>query len=202
MTKAVYYRDQVLETIARRAIKAHNPELLSSPRAIPIEEIIGTLGLEIDYQYIRNNGRILGETVFDDTLIPVYDKDGGQYALISVKRGTIIIDAGLLAPRRIGRLRFTLAHELGHWLIHQDIYTGSGESAAMTDKPMKSSEADTVIERQADRLASYLLMPSGQVKMAFNHNRNRTDCVDMLAELFGVSRQAMDYRLRDLRLTT
>ncbi|MDR1619184.1 MAG: ImmA/IrrE family metallo-endopeptidase [Clostridiales bacterium] len=196
----VYYRDQALEAIARRVVKTHDAALLSSPRAIPIEEIIGTCGLEIDYQYIRNNGRILGETIFDDTLIPVYDKDNGQYSFISVRRGSIIIDASLLQPAKIGRLRFTMAHELAHWLIHQEIYTGTGESAAMLNKPLKSSEADAGLERQADRLACFLLMPTGQVKTAFYHNRNHADLTAAIANLFGVSRQAMDIRLKELRL--
>ena len=199
MTRIVY-RDQALEAIARRAIKAHDAALLSSPSTIPIEEIIGTCGLEIDYQYIRNNGRILGETIFDDTVIPVYDKDNAQYSLICVRRGDVIIDASLLPPRKIGRLRFTMAHELAHWLIHQEIYTGSGENAAMTSKPAKSSDADAAIERQADRLACFLLMPAGQVKTAFYHHHNHTDPAAVMANLFGVSRQAMDIRLRELRL--
>ncbi len=196
----VHYRDEALEMIARRAIKAHDPAPLSSPLAIPIEEIIDTLGLEIDYQHIRNNGRILGETIFDDTLLPVYDKEEKQYTLIPVKRGTIIVDAGLLHPQRTGRFRFTLAHELAHWLMHQEIYTGTGKSAALLSQPVKSSEANSSIERQADRLASFLLMPAGQVKMAFYHNRGKVGMVSILATLFGVSRQAMDIRLRELRL--
>ena len=195
------HKEQVLEAIARHVIKAYNPSLLISPQAIPIEKLIGAHNLEIDYQYIRKNGRVLGETVFDDIVIPIYDKEKEEYSLISVKRGTILADASLLQPRMAGRLRFTLAHELSHWLIHQEIYTGTGENAAMTKKPLKSSEANAAIERQADRLACFLLMPAGQVKMAFHRSRSLADPATSLAQLFEVSRQAMDIRLRDLRLT-
>jgi len=190
-----------LEAIARHIIKEYDPWLLASPQTIPIEKMIGTRDLEIDYQYIRKNGRVLGETVFDDTLVPVYDKEKGEYFLIAVKRGTILADASLLQPRMAGRLRFTLAHELSHWLIHQEKYTGTGERAAMTRNPLKSSDTDAETERQADRLASFLLMPAGQVKMAFYRNRKHADPVASLARLFEVSRQAMDIRLRELRLT-
>ena len=31
-------------------------------------------------------------------------------------------DASLLRCRTQGRLRFTAAHELAHWLIHQELY--------------------------------------------------------------------------------
>jgi len=194
------YRDQVLEAIARRIVKEYDPWLLASPQAIPIEKMIGTHDLEIDYQYIRNNGRILGETIFDDTVVPIYDKEKSEYSLIAVKRGTILVDASLLQTRMVGRLRFTQAHEFSHWLVHQDVYNGTGENAAMTKKPVKSSDVDVAIERQADRLACFLLMPAGQVKMAFHRNRNFSDPVPVLARLFEVSRQAMDIRLRELRL--
>jgi Zn-dependent peptidase ImmA (M78 family) len=40
-------------------------------------------------------------------------------------------------------------------------------------------------------LATSLLMPKNQVKKAFFKVRNRTNAVAELAELFGVSKQAM-----------
>ncbi|MDR0818588.1 MAG: ImmA/IrrE family metallo-endopeptidase [Oscillospiraceae bacterium] len=195
------YRDNVLETIARLVIKEYNPELLTCPTAIPIEDIIERqYGLVIDYQYIRNNGRILGETVFDDTWIPVYDKENSRYMWIEVKGGTIIADASLLNNRSDGRLRFTLAHELSHWLIHQNIYAGSGMPAAMTKNAVKSSDEGATIERQADTLSSFLLMPAGQVKMAFHRARPTADSAAALADMFGVSKQAMQIRLKEMRL--
>jgi Zn-dependent peptidase ImmA (M78 family) len=59
-----------------------------------------------------------------------------------------------------------------------------------------SLEEDSVIERQADKLASALLMPTAQVKRAFYRNRN----ADALALQFGVSRQAMSIFLRNHNL--
>jgi Zn-dependent peptidase ImmA (M78 family) len=43
-------------------------------------------------------------------------------------------------------------------------------------------------------------MPKGTVKMAFHRNRSDGRVVDMLAGLFGVSRQAMEIRLNEMRL--
>ena len=100
----------------------------------------------------------------------------------------------------IGRLRFTLAHELGHWFIHQEIYTGTGESAAMMKIPVKSLETNAVIEHQANRLATFLLMPAGQVKIAFHRTRYEDNPTALLAKLFCVSRKAMGIRLQELRM--
>jgi hypothetical protein len=198
----INYRDQALEVIARRVIKEYDPALLTNPVAIPIEDIMEQqYGLILNYQYIRNNGRILGETTFDDMPVAVYDKEEGGYTWVIAKAGTVFLDASLLAPRNIGRLRFTEAHELAHWLIHREIYEGSGNTAAMLkNNPASSSGEDVLIERQADRLACFLLMPGGQVKMAFNHVRNSADPVAEVAGTFGVSRQAMSIRLSELHL--
>jgi Zn-dependent peptidase ImmA (M78 family) len=133
--------------------------------------------------------------------VAVYDKEEGGYTWVRAKAGTVFLDASLLAPRNIGRLRFTEAHELAHWLIHREIYEGSGNTAAMLkNNPASSSGEDVLIERQADQLACFLLMPGGQVKMAFNHARNSVDPIAEVAGTFGVSRQAMSIRLTELHL--
>lgn len=72
--KKAYYREQALERIARDVITAYDPRLYyGSPAAIPIEDIIEAQGLVLEYQYLRNNGRVLGETIFDDGLTAIYD---------------------------------------------------------------------------------------------------------------------------------
>ena len=76
----------------------------------------------------RKNGRILGKTVFDTGLEAVYDMELGEYTLFPVKAGTILIDASLCEEETsTGRLRFTEAHELSHWILHKGLYVGTGE---------------------------------------------------------------------------
>jgi len=196
------YRDAALETIARNIIKKYDASLLSAPVPIPVEDIMEQqYGLRIEFQYIRNNGRILGETVFDDALVAVYDKEYKEYTLLPAKSGTVFIDASMIDCRKDGRFCFTCAHELAHYVLHQDIYTGSGQTAAMLDKPKKSSDTDKAIEHQANRLAGFLLMPSGTVKMAFHRfGRNQRDPALALSKVFEVSREAMEYRLQEMGL--
>ena len=195
------YRNEVLEAIARKVIAMYDPRLLYAPAPTPVEIIMERVyGLSIEYQYIRKNGRVLGETIFANVKIPIYDIVNGEYKLVPVEQGTVIIDVSLLNSGNDGRFRYTCAHELAHWIIHKELFTQKGEMAAMT-KTARSSEADNAIERQADRLAGYLLMPSGTVKMAFYRSHHMTgDRVAYLAKLFGVSKQAMGYRLKEMRL--
>lgn len=200
----VKFRERTLESIARNVIKKYDSTLLGcDPREIPIEDIIEkAFHLEIQFLYIRNNGRILGETVFEDAPVAIYEKENSVgYTLIKVKKGTIIIDASLINSRNDGRLRFTCAHELAHWLIHNDYYSNLDINAAMKKNIAKSSETDKFIERQADMLAGFLLMPTGQVKMAYNRMRNTTNNpISDLSKLFNVSQKAMEIKLNSCSL--
>ena len=201
MIEIKYLRPELLEAIARNTLKKYDESLVSGydAKEVPIEDIIESMGLSLEYQYIRNNGRILGETVFDDAYVPIYNMDEKRYELIFVERGTIILDASLLRCRTRGRHRFTAAHELAHWIIHQELYSGTGDAAAMLKSLSKSSEADRRIELQADMLASALLLPISQVKKAF-YRTSGEDRVSRLAAQFGVSNQAMEIRLRNHHL--
>lgn len=196
-----YMHPELLEAIARSVLKSYNPLLVTGVEAVsvPIEDIIESLGLSLEFQYIRKNGCILGETVFDDDYIPLYKMEQKKYELVFMERGTIIIDASLLQSKTDGRLRFTCAHELAHWLIHQELYSGSGDTAAMHKSATKSSDEDKVIERQADMLAGALLMPLNQVKRSFYRTTGENK-IETLAWRFGVSRQAMEIRLMKHRL--
>jgi len=176
-----------------------------------VEEIMEKVyGLTIEYHYIRKNGRILGETIFVDAEVPIYERRNDEgYKLIRVKAGTVIIDAGLLHKRvgNEGRLRFTCAHELAHWVIDKDYFMEHGVMAAMTkDKRGKaivsrSSETDVIVERQANRMASRILMPKCTLKQAFYQARKNTaEIATELSVLYGVSKQAMEIRLKELGL--
>lgn len=80
MPKA-YYSEQTMENIARRVLNAFDGRLYTGkPCAIPIENIIEWHGLIMEFQYIRKNGRILGQTIFDTGLEAVYDMERMEYA--------------------------------------------------------------------------------------------------------------------------
>ena len=146
-----YYTEQTMESIARRVLDAYDTHLYrGQPRAIPIEDIIERHGLTLEFQYLRKNGRILGKTVFDTGLEAVYDMELGEYTLFPVKAGTILIDASLCEEETsTGRLRFTEAHELSHWILHKGLYVGTGESAAL-----QPAVKETSMEIQANMLGS------------------------------------------------
>ena len=195
-----YYTEQAIEGIARRVLDAYDARLYrGQPCTIPIEDLIERYGLTLEFQYLRKNGRILGKTVFDHGLEAVYDMEQGQYTLFPVRAGTILIDASLCEEESsTGRLRFTEAHELAHWILHKGLYTGTGESAAL-----QPAVKETSMETQANMLGSALLMPMPMVKRCFYQMRSGRDdhaVVCAMAEVFQVSRQAMWIRLANHHL--
>ena len=148
-------RIAAIEAIARKILMEYDPALLEGePCAIPIETIIETkFDLILEYHILRKNGSILGETIFDDGAVILYDQYQHEYRLIGVKAGTILIDERLCEPQRLGRLRFTCGHELAHWVLHKKLYTGTGDVAAY-DGNSSTDESNGIIERQADANAS------------------------------------------------
>ena len=92
----------------------------------------------------------------------------------------------------VRRRRFTLAHELSHYLLHRDLI-GDG----IVDDGLYRSALSTAIERQANRYAAGLLMPAGLVRQAW-----RAGCTtpEAMSERFNVSAQSAQIRLRDLNL--
>ena len=189
------YRLDAIETIGRKILQEYDPALLDGPpQAVPIETIIETkFDLTLEYHCLRKNGSILGETIFDEGAAILYDQDEKRYRLIAVKAGTILVEERLCVDRLLGRLRFTCAHELGHWVLHQKLYSGTGDVAAYEGKT-SLDESYGLVEWQADALATALLMPLPQIKRSFYRlraGRSHEHLVAEMARTFQVSKQAM-----------
>jgi hypothetical protein len=88
------------------------------------------------------------------------------------------------APRR----RFTVAHEVGHHLLHSD-----GAAVLCRPADVETTRGDLrAREREANRFAAELLMPEAMVREAAD--REGPDPI-ALAGRFGVSDVAMGFRL-------
>jgi Zn-dependent peptidase ImmA (M78 family) len=91
------------------------------------------------------------------------------------------------------RQRFTVAHELAHFLLHRDMI-GNG----VTDDVLYRSTLSDSREAQANRLAADLLMPRTLVDEWIERARSlrvEDDPVEFLSDKFGVSTAAMKIRL-------
>ncbi|MBU1675925.1 ImmA/IrrE family metallo-endopeptidase [bacterium] len=184
---------------------------------VPVEEILEAhLGLAYDFDDLP---RLMGTP----------DVLGGTW----FRSREVKIDQSLdptVFPSQLGRYRFTVAHEVGHWELHRHRYLSAEGQAAMfagEDRPVVCRSNDTSpLEWQADRFAGYLLMPKEMVFARWetmhgnrepyiaideiedlkarwglaDDDRPTVDVARQMAPVFEVSAQAMQIRLIELGL--
>ena len=135
-----------------------------------IEQLIA-LKEDIAIEYVPLDASISGR---------LYRRDGRW--IISVNR-----------EHHINRQRFTLAHELAHYVLHKS------ESESFTDTVFFRGASVNNFEYAANEFAAKLLMPEDTVREVV---RGGTNNIKDLAEAFGVSVAAMLYRVKQLGFRT
>jgi hypothetical protein len=184
---------------------------------VPVEEIIEAhLGLTFDIAdlpRLLNVPNVLGGTWFRDRKVKIDQS----------------LDPDVF-PSKLGRYRFTVAHETGHWELHRHRYlSGEGQAAmfAVEENPVICRSDDrSHLEWQADCFAGYLLMPKEMVFAQWeamhgnrqpyiaideiedlkarwglaDDDRPTVDVARQMAPVFEVSAQAMQIRLIELGL--
>ena len=122
--------------------------------------------------------------------------EGNISGLLFRKQGRAVIGVNALHPPV--RQRFTLAHELGHFLLG---HRGDFFLPVILFRDSKSQEGTHEEEISANRFAAELLMPEDMVRKELkNHSIELDDeeAVEKLAAKFRVSTQAMTIRLQYL----
>lgn len=137
--------------------------------------------------------------------------------MAKLDEGEILISESLLEHE--GRYRFTCAHELAHMVLHRHL----AETLVDEEVPSLDDEQSGLIEREANRFAAAVLMPLETLPDAFESIRREHGldpaCYELLrgkdlrtlwlwhrvflpalADRYRVSRAAMIYRCREIRL--
>lgn len=93
------------------------------------------------------------------------------------------------------RQRFTLAHELAHYLLHRDEIVAEG---GWSENVLLRSGQPASVEYEANRLASDLVIPSAQLADAVTEYSGpiTAEVIEDLARRFGVSTAAMEIKLQ------
>ena len=109
---------------------------------------------------------------------------------------------GVHAGHHEHRQRFTIAHEIAHYILHsEEAYID--EHLHIDLRSNNPGSATKQEEDEANRFAGALLMPADQVRKAFAEQRidpSRDDEIPEMAKRFKVSVQAMTKRLMHLDL--
>lgn len=91
----------------------------------------------------------------------------------------------------IRRHRFTIAHELGHWVCHALEGRAPDPQPTYCRSQDIAHDVDRALEREANVFAAELLLPEGAVRAAWA----RLPSIAAAADHFRVSRQSAHWRL-------
>lgn len=148
---------------------------------VPVERLAKQLGIAISFESVQNN------------ISGMLYRDG--------ERATI----GVNSHHAKTRQRFTVAHEIGHFLLHPGKPMILDEVVRVNFRDDRSSMATDAQEIAANRFGAELLMPARWV-LEHVDKRQRLNIEEdeelsqRLATKFQVSAQAMHFRLANLGL--
>lgn len=180
-------RQKEIEDIARNILLETG--LYNTP--VKVERVASMLGVSVEEYNFGDN---------DSDTSGVYVKNGSQVVIgVNSSNGKL-------------RRRFTIAHELGHYIL------GHQRDGAFVDSPSKyftilfrdkdSSTGEYMQEREANAFAAALLMPRELVEKSisdyytpYSFPAEDFNLVSVLCEKFEVSSQAMSFRLTNLNFS-
>jgi Zn-dependent peptidase ImmA (M78 family) len=157
---------------------------------VPIEEILEFhLGLSLGL------GDLRGMLGFDDVIGALW-----------VEHREVIIDQSLdpsARPHMEGRYRFTVGHEVGHWVLHRLYLDRSSVQPTLFDQGRaapsvicRTSQAKERAEWQADRLSAAALMPRWMIVDEWRRRHGGREPIT-LAELREREHEILEDRLLD-----
>lgn len=123
-----------------------------------------------------NHGFSVQIGVFPDNLFNVC-------GYIDINKKVIMTNASDSPNRRA----FTIAHELGHLLLHEDELLKNSDLGVMLRAPLGKQELDPH-EKEANAFAANLLVPADMLKPYLSESDG------VIAALFGVSEDVIRYR--------
>ena len=191
---------------------------LSSLIIAPYNNPIECADLSIDpFEYAESRGLSHKTEIIEEEF---------QLGLLDIEKNHVILNPKGL--NNYNRYRFTMAHELGHYILHSPLFKEQGVvSVGESEETISISISDSRrLEHQANLFASYLLMPKllvgslychfheifiqrkfGDSFQALYYNPNQRETwysynnvVGRIAQLLGVSQQAIQIRLKSLNL--
>lgn len=196
MSKVPYISSEAMEDIALKILSEYkcNLENMLLTKPTPIEEII-EFHFDLDFRWEP---------------IDHFDLDGNVMAAIIPSQKLIIMNESQkeFFEKKIGTMNFTMAHELGHWVLHVDDKDNLQTVWSVNENQevfyCRSHSIRSPIEQQADMFAGAILMPKPLIEKFINRFKE-TGNLEMrqlynLANLFKVSISALCVRLDRLGL--
>ncbi len=119
-------------------------------------------------------------------------------AVLLKEKGQAIIAVN--AAHSEGRQRFSIAHELGHLILHSTNEHLTVEKRGERELFTRADGVRNLDEMEANEFAAVLLMPEDLIREDFEKyfERDSDEIISKLAERYQVSQAALTYRLKNL----
>ena len=164
------------------------------------QDLLNRLGIESAPVNVEKVARTLGATI---RYSPLDDELSG---MIFIKDGTPII--GVNSLHHPNRQRFTIAHEIGHLVLHREMVTAEvhvDKDFSIGFQPLRRDNQSTLgtekVEIEANQFAAELLMPTSVLEHLLQDKRFDIDDdrpLEKIARKFKVRKQALEFRIRNL----
>lgn len=166
--------NKLIEDRADKLLKNSNCNTLP----IDLEKCLNTLKVQLDNILLEDN--ISG--------------------FLAINNGVVKLGVNTSHPPK--RQRFTIAHEIGHFILHAvDTPFFLDKTNLQFNRNEDSTTGEFIKEREANNFAAALLMPQNLIEIEINKMANKSNAdklIKDLAKKFDVSIQAMGIRLSHL----
>lgn len=158
-------------------------------------QLLARLGIKTAPIPVEKIAKLLGAVV---RFSPLDEELSG---MIYIKSGVPVI--GVNALHHPNRQRFTIAHEIGHLVMHRNIISESVHVDKQFRVLMRDSNSSTGLEQievEANKFASELLIPQSLFDPSKIPALDIDDAapLDELAKKFRVSRQMLEFRINSI----
>ncbi len=180
--------------------------MINGKRIEEIENI--TSKLLFKHHILKPSVPVDSLAVHEGISLTSHDLGDSVSGILVVKDGKGVIGYNVNHPKV--RRRFTIAHELGHYILHrhtanrEEVFIDKDFIVKFRDKSNTYSKAELKQESEANSFAASLLMPKKLIDEELDneiiHTLNESDLINFLAKRFEVSALAMTYRLSNLNL--
>jgi len=167
-------RQSDFEDIATMVLKEYMPNVLRAQQPLDVEELAKEcFYLDVAYAKLSPAGEVLGLIAFDETEFRPYGAAANEKMFL--QPGQVLLDGSLVDGKLSARRRFTLAHEVSHWICHRAYHSEDKRGYELrTNRSVIACRSENIEQNrrrqqrytdsyweewQADHLAAAMLMP-------------------------------------------
>jgi Zn-dependent peptidase ImmA (M78 family) len=173
--------------VRRKHIEELADNLLKQNRVVQPPIVVGALARSLGLEIVKQDA--------DDSISGMLINEGdGKGGIIGVNRA-----------HHLNRQRFTIAHEIGHFLLqhYQGVhFDGANTGLQINFRDNRSTTGEDIFEREANLFAAELLMPRKLLEADLQRIKHPVSLIDTndktlkdLAKRYQVSVRAITFRL-------